>query len=146
MDALAVRYPHAIDVHVGARIRMRRRILSMSQEELARGIGLTFQQVQKYERGANRVSASKLHLIAHKLGVSISYFFNGLPEPVDTGEADAAIIGEISAFMRTAEGLRLAQAFPKIRSGPIRRTLLELTEFSSGCIGQGDRRRHARRS
>ncbi len=70
--------PNPVDVHVGARVRTRRLLIGMNQETLARALGLTFQQVQKYEGGANRVSASRLSQIAEILGVPISYFFNDL--------------------------------------------------------------------
>src|SRR5579875_3340915 len=96
--------PDPIDVEVGARIRVRRKFLSLSQQTLAEALGLTFQQVQKYERGANRVSASKLYEIARALQTPVSYFFEGL---VETGsqEADEARGAELSIreFLMTPE-------------------------------------------
>ena len=83
METSEGRGPNPIDLHVGARIRMRRRLLGVSQERLAEALGLTFQQVQKYERGANRVSASKLYEIARTLQTPVTYFFDGL---ADAGE------------------------------------------------------------
>ena len=71
--------PNPIDKHVGGRVRMQRMALGMSQEKLGDAIGLTFQQVQKYEKGANRISASRLQQIAHVLGVPVTYFFDGAP-------------------------------------------------------------------
>src|SRR5579884_660298 len=82
-DADAERSPNPVDLHVGARIRMRRKSLGVSQERLADSLGLTFQQVQKYERGANRVSASKLYEIARALQTSVAYFFDGLADPAE---------------------------------------------------------------
>jgi transcriptional regulator with XRE-family HTH domain len=89
-DTSAARSPAPVDVHVGVRIRMRRKMLGMSQETLAESLGLTFQQVQKYERGANRVSASKLYDIAKTLQTPVSYFFDGLADPVDPGAEPVA--------------------------------------------------------
>src|SRR3954464_8804994 len=77
------RRPNPVDMHVGGRVRMRRKLLGVSQEQLADSLGLTFQQVQKYERGANRVSASKLYEIAKTLQVPVSFFFDGLADPMD---------------------------------------------------------------
>ncbi|HJV43000.1 helix-turn-helix transcriptional regulator [Caulobacter sp.] len=118
------RHPNPVDLHVGARIRMRRKILGVSQERLAEDLGLTFQQVQKYERGANRVSASKLYEIARSLQSSVGYFFEGLGS---TGEGMAEG-GEpfVHDFLMTPEGLELATLFPKITRLKVRRRILEL--------------------
>src|ERR1700760_1136603 len=98
------RGPNPVDLHVGARIRMRRKLLGVSQQALAESLGLTFQQVQKYERGANRVSASKLYEIARALHVPVPYFFEGL---ADTGSDadDSARHTELSIreFLMTPE-------------------------------------------
>src|SRR5215212_8586427 len=82
------RMPNPVDLHVGARIRMRRKILGVSQEKLADDLGLTFQQVQKYERGANRVSASKLYEIARSLQTPVAFFFEGLNDPTQSTAYD----------------------------------------------------------
>jgi len=122
------RSPNPVDLHVGARIRMRRKVLGVSQEKLAEELGLTFQQVQKYERGANRVSASKLYEIARALSSPVSYFFDGLSDP-SVGGARATHDGAeqfMHDFLMTPEGLELAAAFPKIRRGRVRRRLLDL--------------------
>ncbi|MBO9547092.1 helix-turn-helix transcriptional regulator [Caulobacter sp.] len=121
----AERHPNPVDLHVGARIRMRRKILGVSQERLAEDLGLTFQQIQKYERGANRVSASKLYEIAKSLQSSVGYFFEGLADPAGDGVADA---GEpfVHDFLMTSEGLELAALFPKISRSKVRRRILEL--------------------
>jgi transcriptional regulator with XRE-family HTH domain len=119
------RSPNPIDRHVGLRIRLRRRELGVSQERLADSIGLTFQQVQKYERAANRVSASKLWEVARALGTSVTYFYDGLSEPVadpSGGEDDDTV----QAFLLTPEGMEMAALFPQIRRSRVRRRLLEL--------------------
>src|SRR5271154_1993055 len=91
-DLLETRVPNPVDLHVGARIRLRRRMQGVSQERLAEALGLTFQQVQKYERGANRVSASKLYEIARALHVPVGWFFEGLSlDAEDSAEADSDV-------------------------------------------------------
>jgi transcriptional regulator with XRE-family HTH domain len=119
------RHPNPVDLHVGARIRMRRKILGVSQERLAEDLGLTFQQIQKYERGANRVSASKLYEIAKSLQSSVGYFFEGLADTTGEGVAEG---GEpfVHDFLMTSEGLELAGLFPKITRPKVRRRILEL--------------------
>jgi transcriptional regulator with XRE-family HTH domain len=122
------RSPNPIDLHVGARIRTRRKILGVSQEKLAESLGLTFQQVQKYERGANRVSASKLYEIASALQTQTAYFFEGLADPSQAVTATAADGAEqfVHDFLMTPEGLELAGLFPKIKRGAVRRRILDL--------------------
>ena len=122
------RSPNPIDLHVGARIRTRRKILGVSQEKLAESLGLTFQQVQKYERGANRVSASKLYEIASALQTQIVYFFEGLADPSQPiGEGiDNGAEQFVHDFLMTPEGLELAGLFPKVRRGAVRRRILDL--------------------
>jgi len=118
---------HPIDVHVGGRIRMRRKFCEMSQTELAEKIGLTFQQVQKYETGANRVSASKLYQISQTLRVPVTYFFTGYSdseEPTDEATLDSE--RAVGAFLQTDEGIQLAEAFPRISGMKKRRKLLDL--------------------
>lgn len=118
------RTPNHVDLHVGARVRTRRKSLNMSQQELADKISLTFQQVQKYERGSNRISASKLYQIAQALGCKIDHFFEGLEE-LEAGTAPQAE-QDVHAFLMTTEGLELAQAFARVPAGKLRRTLLTL--------------------
>ncbi len=113
--------PHPVDRHVGLRIRMRRKEAGVSQERLAEALGITFQQVQKYERGANRVSASKLWEIARALKTTVTYFYEGL------GDQDAnppAAGGQ--DFLLSAEGLELMSAFPRIPQVALRRKLVDL--------------------
>lgn len=124
------RAPNPIDRHVGLRIRMRRKELGISQERLAESIGLTFQQVQKYERAANRVSASKLWEMARALNTSIAYFYEGLSE---TPEAPGSNLPRetVQDFLMTPEGLELASSFPKIAHGRVRRKILDLVRVMS---------------
>jgi transcriptional regulator with XRE-family HTH domain len=115
--------PHPVDRHVGLRIRMRRKEIGVTQEGLADALGLTFQQVQKYERAANRVSASKLWEIAQALQTNVAYFYEGLHE----GELVAAAgAGAAHDFLLTPEGLELAAVFPKLPRPRLRRKVLEL--------------------
>ncbi len=121
------RSPEDVDIHVGARIRMRRRFLGLTQQQLAEQLGLTFQQVQKYERGANRVSASKLYEISRALQTPVPFFFEGL---TDTGQAEAdearGAEQSIRDFLFTSEGQELASLYPMISHARLRRQVLEL--------------------
>uniref|UniRef100_UPI003983C95A helix-turn-helix domain-containing protein n=1 Tax=Phenylobacterium sp. TaxID=1871053 RepID=UPI003983C95A len=108
--------------HVGLRVRMRRKEMGVSQEKLAEALGITFQQVQKYERGANRVSASKLWEIARALGTPVAYFYEGLSEGTDI----TAPTSSAQDFLLTSEGLELASSFPRIARPQLRRRVLEL--------------------
>jgi len=107
---------------------MRRKMLGVSQERLAEALGLTFQQVQKYERGANRISASKLYEIARFLSAPVAYFFEGLGDPAAGGSADHDEASEqhVHGFLMTSEGLELAAAFPRITRSRLRRRILDL--------------------
>jgi transcriptional regulator with XRE-family HTH domain len=117
--------PNPIDVHVGARIRMRRLLLGMNQETLANALGLTFQQVQKYEGGANRVSASRLSAMAEILGVPISYFFGDLqPEDADISPEDRQWREQLQR-PETIEFIRLYYAIPDQQ---VRRQFLEMAK------------------
>ena len=120
--------PNPVDVSVGGRIRLRRRLLKVSQERLAYDLGLTPQQVQKYERAKNGVSASRLYQIARSLGAPVAYFFEDLADPGrDTGGEDALTpTAAIHAFLMTPEGVELARLFPQIPQRRMRRHLLEL--------------------
>ena len=123
------RSPNPVDLHVGGRVRLRRKLIGLSQEQLADALGLTFQQVQKYERGSNRVSASKLYAIARTLGVPVAFFFDGLPDPLDGDQGDETQHRSermVMDFLSTSEGLELAQLFPQVGRGPVRRQVLDL--------------------
>jgi transcriptional regulator with XRE-family HTH domain len=124
--------PHPVDLHVGARIRFRRRTLKVSQEKLAERLGLTFQQVQKYERGANRVSASKLQEIANSLDTTVGYFFEGLPDSDGRGRAGDG--GDaLTKFLASAENLELVNLLPRL-SPAVRRHFLGIAK----ALVQGD--------
>ena len=118
--------PNPIDVHVGRRVRLRRKQCGLSQGSLGEALGLTFQQVQKYERGANRVSASKLYEISRTLQTPVTYFFDGLADDGDVAHGDVLSEQAVSDFLLTSEGMELAALFPRIRRGPVRRRILEL--------------------
>jgi transcriptional regulator with XRE-family HTH domain len=119
--------PSPVDLHVGARVRMRRKFLNMSQEGLADAINLTFQQVQKYERGTNRISSSKLYEIARTLGAPIGYFFEGLGElDEQSGFSESESEQFVHGFLMTTEGIELAEAFPRIKNSKLRRKILDL--------------------
>ncbi len=128
--------PSPIDVHVGARIRLRRTLLGMSQERLGEALGLTFQQVQKYERGTNRVGASRLFDLARVLDVPISFFFDDMPEPLATtyrsptarralGFAEAQE-GFGDDTMSRRETLELVRAYYRISDPAVRKRVFEL--------------------
>lgn len=119
-----------IDTHVGRRVRTQRLVLGLSQEKLADALGVTFQQVQKYENGSNRISASRLHMIAAKMGVEPSFFFDGAPaDGVPMAAAtDGYTATDVSALMATSEGVALAKAFQAITSPNVRRRVIDLVE------------------
>jgi transcriptional regulator with XRE-family HTH domain len=125
--------PNLTDKHVGSRVRMRRMMLDMSQTELGNEIGLTFQQVQKYEKGTNRIGAGRLHEIARILKVPISFFFEGSPrEPGEPrgsrSEADAPLPSYVTDFLATSDGLALTKAFMQIKDANLRRRIVSLVQ------------------
>lgn len=131
---MAKKAPNPIDKHVGSRVRMRRMMLSMSQEKLGDALGLTFQQVQKYEKGTNRIGASRLQQIAHILQVPVSFFFEGAPHlPGQTsGLGEAPSPAYVSDFLATSDGLSLTKAFMRIKNGKLRRRIVDLVEQIAG--------------
>lgn len=122
--------PNPIDRHVGARVRMRRMMVGMSQEKLGEALGLTFQQVQKYEKGTNRISASRLQQISETLSIPLAYFFKGAPVSegaVNGGFAESSPEeGYASDFVMTAEGLSLNRAFARITDAKVRKRIVDL--------------------
>lgn len=120
------RIPNPIDQHVGSRVRMRRMMLDMSQEKLGEAIDLTFQQIQKYEKGTNRIGASRLQQIATVLQVPVSFFFAGLPESGQPADDPATVA--IREFVSSSDGLALARAFPRIESARLRSRIVALAE------------------
>ena len=130
---MAKKAPNPIDKHVGARVRMRRMMLSMSQEKLGDALGLTFQQIQKYEKGANRIGASRLQQIAQILQVQVSFFFEGTPHaPGHSGMSEAPSPAYVSDFLATSDGLSLTKAFMRIKSSKLRRRIVDLVEQIAG--------------
>ncbi|NJM31116.1 MAG: helix-turn-helix transcriptional regulator [Rhizobiales bacterium] len=124
---MARRDPNYIDVHVGNRIRMRRQIVSMSQERLGELLGITFQQVQKYEKGSNRISASRLHNTAKILGVPVQFFFEDAPgEENKGGFAEGKAEDSVMAALMNVEGVQLAKAFRDANSSEKRRIIAAL--------------------
>lgn len=130
--------PNPIDVHVGTRVRLRRTLLGMSQERLGDALGLTFQQVQKYERGANRIGASRLHDLAKALQVPIGFFFDDLPDSADQATAPpASAIGEDDPMQRR-ETIELVRAYYRIPDATARRRLYELTRSIANAMHGDD--------
>src|ERR1700675_3073178 len=127
---MAKKTPNPIDKHVGSRVRMRRMMLSMSQEKLGDALGLTFQQVQKYEKGANRIGASRLQQISNILQVPVAFFFEGAPNaPGHTdGMSEAPSPAYVSDFLATSDGLALTKAFMGIKDAKLRRRIVDLVE------------------
>ncbi len=127
-------HPDPVDIHVGQQVRKRRNALSMSQEKLGKALGLTFQQVQKYERGMNRIGSSRLYHLSQILDVDIPYFFEGYQSPDEltalTVHEDAALFdGSPQIDPETHEFLR---SFQRIKDGGVRRRLLDLMRCLAG--------------
>jgi transcriptional regulator with XRE-family HTH domain len=126
------RRPNPIDVHVGGRVRFRRMLLGMSQEKLGEKLGLTFQQIQKYEKGINRIGASRLFDLAQVLGVSVQFFYEEAPASADAPRLVGAGFGEkpaegsIVEFLRSRDGLELNKAFVRISDVKARRAIVDL--------------------
>jgi transcriptional regulator with XRE-family HTH domain len=118
---------HPTDAHVGRRLRLRRTLLKISQNELASTLGLTNQQIQKYENGSNKISASRLHTLAEILSVQVQFFFDDMPKSADPGDGVVEEPG-VPQSDRTPEGARLRYAFSRITDLPTRRHLTELVE------------------
>ena len=127
---MSIKAPNPVDKYVGSRVRMRRSMLGMSQEKLGEALGLTFQQVQKYEKGTNRVGASRIQQISEILQVPVLFLFEGGP----SGSASAEGLTEgrspayVSDFLATSEGLALTRAFTRIPDAKLRRSIVELVE------------------
>ena len=123
--------PNPIDVHVGSRVRLRRNMLGMSQEKLGEALGITFQQIQKYEKGANRVGASRLQAIATVLNVPVSFFFEDAPGEngqVIRGLSEESSTAYVVDFLNSSEGLQLNRAFVKIADPKVRRKIVDLVK------------------
>lgn len=132
---MAKKAPNPIDRHVGSRVRMRRMMLAMSQEKLGDALGLTFQQVQKYEKGTNRIGASRLQQISSILQIPVAFFFEGAPD-LTNGRTDAIREAPspayVSDFLATSDGLALTKAFVRITDAKLRRRIVDLVEQIAG--------------
>lgn len=126
--------PNPVDVHVGARLRMRRMFVGLSQEKLGEHLGLTFQQVQKYEKGLNRIGASRLYAISRILDTPVQYFFDDMPDampgahPVSETATDAPAHTPVAEFLATSEGVALNVAFARISDVQTRKRLADLVQ------------------
>jgi transcriptional regulator with XRE-family HTH domain len=122
--------PNPIDKHVGARVRMRRIMVGMSQEKLGEALGITFQQIQKYEKGTNRIGASRLQAAARILAVPVNYFFEGASDDptLTAGFADGHAPQYHVDGETDGEGRQLIEAFRRIREPDLRRRVIELVE------------------
>src|SRR4030081_2019240 len=127
---MSTKAPNPVDKYVGSRVRMRRIMLGISQEKLGDALGLTFQQVQKYEKGTNRVGASRIQQISEILQVPISFLFQGGPSGVASVESygEGASPAYVSDFLVTSEGLALTRAFTRIAAPKLRRSIVDLVE------------------
>ena len=135
---MATKVPNPVDEYVGSRVRMRRQVLGMSQGKLADKLRLTFQQVQKYEKGTNRISASRLQEMSYILQVPVPFFFEGAPQIAGySGKgAKAPSPAYVSDFLATSDGLALTKAFMRIDDSKLRRRIVDLVEQIAG----GDKR------
>ncbi|TMJ52478.1 MAG: helix-turn-helix transcriptional regulator [Alphaproteobacteria bacterium] len=127
---MSTKAPDPVDKYVGSRVRMRRIMLGMSQEKLGEALGLTFQQIQKYEKGTNRVGASRIQQISEILQVPVSFLFEGGPRgtvSVD-GFSEGTSPAYVSDFLATSEGLALTRAFTRITDAKLRRSIVDLVE------------------
>ncbi len=121
--------PNPIDIHVGGRIRLRRNMLGMSQERLGENLGITFQQIQKYEKGTNRVGASRLQAIASHHEVPVAFFFEDAPGgTAGEGLAEESQTTYVVDFLSSTEGLQLNRAFVKIGDPKVRRRIIDLVK------------------
>jgi transcriptional regulator with XRE-family HTH domain len=143
---MAKKTPNAIDRHVGSRLRMRRVLMGMSQEKLGEHLGVTFQQVQKYEKGMNRMGASRLQNASRALEVPIEFFFRDAPQfetgqaalaAVDSSDGKAADGNFVADFLSSNEGIELNQAFARIKDRKLRRRIVELVRAAAG-LDEGD--------
>ena len=126
----AIKTPKPVDMHVGSRVRMRRLMLGISQVELAAALDLSFQQVQKYEKGTNRIGASRLEHISRFLQVPVAFFFEGASDAsaVATSEKDTRSLALMDDFVSSPEGLRLVQSFTQIEDADVRRRIVDLVQ------------------
>jgi len=127
---MSIKAPNPVDKYVGSRVRMRRIMLGMSQEKLGEALGLTFQQIQKYEKGTNRVGASRIQQISEILQVPVSFLFEGGPSTTASAVHGSEGVSPtyVSDFLATSEGLALTRAFMRISDAKLRRSIVDLVE------------------
>jgi transcriptional regulator with XRE-family HTH domain len=123
--------PNPVDKHVGSRVRMRRLMVGMSQEKLGEALGLTFQQIQKYEKGTNRIGASRIQQISEILQIPVSFLFEGAPGSAASveGLGEAPSPAYVADFLATSEGLALIRAFTRIPDIKLRRAIVDMVEL-----------------
>jgi transcriptional regulator with XRE-family HTH domain len=131
---MTTKSPNPVDKYVGSRVRMRRMMLAMSQEKLGDALGLSFQQVQKYEKGTNRIGASRLQHLSGILQVPVEFFFEDAPkaDPAKNGMKEALSTAHVSDFLATSDGLALAKAFMRLRSPKLMRCIVDLVKEIEG--------------
>ena len=129
--------PNPIDIHVGSRVRLRRMMLGMSQEKLGTQLGITFQQIQKYEKGTNRIGASRLQHISTVLSVPVAFFFEDAPATpgASPGLSESASSNYVVNFLSSSEGIQLNKAFVRVRDPKLRRRIIDLVR----AVADGDR-------
>lgn len=131
------RKPNPMDIHVGSRVRLRRMVIGMSQEKLGEKMGLTFQQIQKYEKGTNRIGASRLHQLSMIMDVPVGFFFEDAPAHANrhvmaaTGFAESKTEAFLLDFLNSRDGLELNRAFVKITDPKVRKRVVELVRALS---------------
>jgi len=130
LETLPKKQANPIDAQVGSRVRLRRMLVGMSQEKLGEMLGLTFQQVQKYEKGVNRIGAGRLFEVAHILGVPISYFYEDVAndQPPSSHTTAAGTTPPVMEFVSSGEGLQLALAFMRVKEPRIRKRVIDLVK------------------
>lgn len=130
--------PNPIDIHVGSRVRLRRTMMSMSQEKLGDALGITFQQIQKYEKGTNRIGASRMQQISAALKVPVAFFFEDAPTlsgTPATGMSEASSTSYVVDFLSSPEGIQLNRAFVRISNPAIRRKIVDMVKTLADEIG-----------
>ncbi len=137
MVGLAVKTADDIDAYIGSRVRLRRMTIGVSQEQLGDALGLTFQQVQKYEKGQNRIGAGRLYRIAQILSTPVGYFYEGLPPTADQLDPELVVerSADLQAFIASSDGHALSLAFQKIADPATRKRIVELV----GTIASDDK-------
>ena len=135
--ALGKKSPNPVDVHVGSRVRLRRMLVGLSQEKLGQRMGLTFQQIQKYEKGLNRIGASRLYKLSQILEVPVGFFYEGMTqigETANAGMAEENTEAFLYEFLNTRDGLELNRAFVKVSDVNIRKSIIDLVR----SLGRAD--------